>query len=314
MERTISVEDRIRRAEEIYYRRRQQEVPKEQYEYIPKKEKNIKEKKNVKLLKKMINQIIVCLIIYSVFYIIINNNYIFSEDFSNKLKEIMNQDIDIQKIYSYITVKGEEILEKIKGNEQSETNDQNNIESEQNIVDNGENIGGAEEQTEEGTENVGENSVTVETEEVQTEQVVELSQMEQDALYIKNSINFIKPVEGVISSKFGLRNPTVETVPKNHTGTDIAANMGTKIVSATEGTVTLVSTEGDYGNHIKIQVNDVIILYAHCKELLVKEGDVIKQGQEIATVGSTGNSTGPHLHFEIRYQDRYVDPELILEL
>ena len=313
MERTISVEDRIRKAEEIYYRRRQKELPKEEYEYIPKKEKNMKEKKNVKLLKKMINQIIVCLIIYSVFYIIINNNYIFSEDFSNKLKEIMSQDIDVKKIYSYITTQGNEILEKINLNKEDENNEPNNIEESRNLVNNEENIGGAEEKVEENAENnVEQNSETAETE--QTEKVVELSQMEQDALYIKNNINFIKPVEGVISSKFGLRNPTVETVPKNHTGTDIAANMGTKIVSATDGTVTLVSSEGDYGNHIKIQVNDVIILYAHCKELLVKKGDVIKQGQEIATVGSTGNSTGPHLHFEIRYQDRYVDPELILQL
>ena len=192
----------------------------------------------------------------------------------------------------------------------------NNNENQDNIINNDENIGGAEEneKNEEVEEVVNEqqNVEVIETEE--NESTTEVSQMEQDALYIKSTISFIKPVEGIISSKFGLRNPTVETVPKNHTGTDIAANLGTKIVSATNGTVTLVCTEGDYGNHIKIQVNDVIILYAHCKELLVKEGDIITQGQEIATVGSTGNSTGPHLHFEIRYQDRYVDPELILEL
>ena len=307
MERTISVEDRIRRAEEIYYRRRQKEIPKEEYEYIPKREKIKREKKNIKLLRKMINQIIVCLIIYSVFYIIVNNNYIFSEDFSNKLKEIMSQDIDIKKIYSCITVNVNELLKKFNSNAGNENTEQNNTENSQNLVNNEENIGGAEEQPEVNVE-------TIEAEQEQTEQVVELSQMEQDALYIKNSINFIKPVEGVISSKFGLRNPTVATVPKKHTGTDIAANLGTKIVSATDGTVTLVSSEGDYGNHLKIEVNNVTILYAHCKELLVKEGDVIKQGQEIATVGSTGNSTGPHLHFEIRYQERYVDPELILEL
>ena len=76
----------------------------------------------------------------------------------------------------------------------------------------------------------------------------------------------------------------------------------------------LSSSEGDFGNHLKIQVNDVIIVYAHCNKLYVKEGDTVVQGQEIAEVGSTGNTTGPHLHFEIRYQDRYVDPQLILEL
>ena len=312
MERTISVEDRIRRAEEIYYRRKQKEIPKEEYEYMPERKTIKKEKKNIRLLKKMINQIIVCLIIYSVFYMIINNNYIFSEDFSNKLKEIMSYDIDIQKFFSYITVNGNKILEKMNSNKQSENKEQNSIDNNQNLVNNEENIGGAEEQAEATSDSAEDNLETSETE--QNEQVVELTQMEQDALYIKNSINFIKPVEGVISSKFGLRNPTVETVPKNHTGTDIAANLGTPIVSATEGTVILASSEGDYGNHLKIQVNDIVILYAHCKELLVKEGDVIQQGQAIATVGSTGNSTGPHLHFEIRYQDRYVDPELILQL
>ena len=312
MERTISVEDRIRRAEEIYYRRKQKEIPKEEYEYIPERKTIKKEKKNIRLLKKMINQIIVCLIIYSVFYMIINNNYIFSEDFSNKLKEIMSYDIDIQKFFSYITVNGNKILEKMNSNKQSENKEQNSIDNNQNLVNNEENIGGAEEQAEATSDSAEGNLETSETE--QNEQVVELTQMEQDALYIKNSINFIKPVEGVISSKFGLRNPTVETVPKNHTGTDIAANLGTPIVSATDGTVILASSEGDYGNHLKIQVNDIVILYAHCKELLVKEGDVIQQGQAIATVGSTGNSTGPHLHFEIRYQDRYVDPELILQL
>ena len=64
---------------------------------------------------------------------------------------------------------------------------------------------------------------------------------------------------------------------------------------------------------MKIQINDVIIVYAHCSKLYVNEGDKIRQGQEIAEVGSTGNATGPHLHFEVRYQNRLIDPELILE-
>ena len=113
---------------------------------------------------------------------------------------------------------------------------------------------------------------------------------------------------------FGPRNPTTASVPKNHTGTDIAATIGTKIVSATEGNVILVSSQGDYGNHLKIQINDVTILYAHCDKVYVKEGDTVLQGQEIGEVGNTGNTTGPHLHFEIMYQNRYVDPQLILEL
>lgn len=70
---------------------------------------------------------------------------------------------------------------------------------------------------------------------------------------------------------------------------------------------------GDYGKHLKIENNGVETLYAHCSKILVNENDSIQIGQEIAKVGSTGNSTGPHLHFEIRYLGEFIDPSKILE-
>ena len=316
MERAMSVEDKIRRAEEIYYRRKEQENPKQENVRIPARNK----KKDVKLFKKMIIQIIICLTIYSVFYLVVNSNYIFSEDFTNKAREILSQDINFKEIYTFLSNKIDETISNFQYGEQTQENNQeNNIEQNQtnteNIQNNDENIGGAEEVLTEQVENV-ENSTTETTTsgETSTEAVSELSQMEQDANYIKSTISFIKPVTGTISSVYGWRNPTTATVPKDHKGTDIAAVTGTKIVSATDGTVILASSEGDYGNHLKIQINDVIIVYAHCNKLYVKEGDTITQGQEIAEVGSTGNTTGPHLHFEVRYQNRYVDPQMILEL
>ena len=314
MERVMSVEDKIRKAEEIYYRRRNQEVT--NTETI---KKSVKIKKDVKLLKKMIKQIIVCLIIYSIFYMIINNNYIFSEDFTNKVREILSQDINFAEIYSgFINIINQEKQSTETSNEivhqdteiPEQSTEQEKIKEE--IQNNDENIGGAEELPIIEEQTV-ENIATSEIETIQEETQV-LSQMEQDANYIKSAINFIKPVNGTISSMFGIRNPTTESVPKNHTGTDIAATTGTKIISATDGTVIYADSKGDFGKHIKIKINDVVILYAHCNKLYVKEGEVIKQGQEIAEVGSTGNTTGPHLHFEIRYQDRCVDPQLILEL
>lgn len=296
----MSVEDKIRRAEEIYYRRREQESPRQSETKIPNKEK-----KDYKLLKKMTIQICICLTIYSGIYLIINNNYIFSEDLKNKMKEILSQDINITEIYSFISNKFQTIFQQTKP-------ELNNPEEEltENIQNNDENIGGAEELLTNHEQNVENNNTQIPKIAEQTE----LTQMEQDANYIKSTISFIKPINGTISSGYGMRDPTTATVPKNHTGTDIAANIGTKIISATNGTVILSSSQGDYGKHLKIQINDVIIVYAHCNKLYVKEGDSIVQGQEIAEVGETGNTTGPHLHFEVRYQDRYVNPQMILEL
>ena len=119
----------------------------------------------------------------------------------------------------------------------------------------------------------------------------EKTQEEQDIENIKATTTWIKPIEGTITSKFGQREPTTSTVPKNHTGTDIGANIGAKIKASTSGEVVLASEEGDYGKHLKIQIGEVSIIYAHCNALYVKQGDHIEQGQEIAEVGSTGNST-----------------------
>lgn len=311
MERAMSVEDKIRRAEEIYYKRKEQEIPmRETIRRTP------REKKNIKLFRKMIRQIIVCLIIYGIFYLIVNNNYIFSADFTNKAKEILSQDINFVEVYSTISNKVVETYNKIVSSENADNKEEQQNENAKSENTNNENLNDQNAETQVETTNNDENIGGAEEmlAPVEENNAKELSQMEQDANYIKSTISFIKPINGKISSAFGWRNPTTETVPKNHTGTDIAAETGTKIISATDGNVILSSTTGDYGKHLKIQTNDVVIVYAHCSKLYVNEGDTIKQGQEIAEVGSTGNATGPHLHFEVRYQDRYVNPQLILEL
>ena len=296
MERIMSVEDKIRRAEAIYERRKQGNN--KQIASINVSDNN--KKKDIKLLKKMIIQILVCMVLYLIVYTIQNNSYVFSEDFINKANEILSYDTNFSEIYNNLKNGILSLLPK-ENNEVVNVEENNNTQNEQNNeLQNS--IGGA----------VEENSNEVNTEEVEPKQ--ELSQTEQDIINIKNTTTFIKPVEGVISSKFGNRETATGNVPKNHTGTDIDANLGTKIKSATNGEVVLASEEGDYGKHLKIQIGDVSIIYAHCNNLYVKQGDMVVQGQEIAEVGSTGNSTGPHLHFEIRYQERKIDPESILEL
>ena len=301
MERVMTVEERIRRAEEIYERRKRNEGLTVVHNEKSQKEKN--DKKDVKLLKKMIIQLIVCICIYFVIYTIQNNQYIFSEDFINKVNEIISYDIDFPKVYEDAKNYLMELFSSQRKNENQEQNNETN-EIQSNETANG--IGGA---VEENGEIVGE-----ETPEQEIAEEQNLSQEEQDILNVKNTTSFIKPVEGTISSTYGYRETATGNVPKNHTGIDIAAILGTKIKSATDGQVVLVSEEGDYGKHIKIQIGEVSIIYAHCNSIYVKEGDMVTQEQEIAEVGSTGNSTGPHLHFEIRISERTVDPQKILEL
>ena len=315
MERTMSVEEKIRRTEEIYARR-QEGVQRK----TAKVTVNNENKKDIKLLKKMIIQIVVSLLIYLVVYIIQNNNYIFSEDFLKRTNELLSYDINFGQIYENVKLNVERGINNFKEDNQGivENTENSNESIDENINENA--IGGAEESV---TENIIENTgETQEINEIQNNEqtteessnIAELSQEEQDIANIKATTTFIKPVEGTISSKFGQREPTTSTVPKNHTGVDIAANMGTKILAATGGEVVLASEEGDYGKHLKIQIGEVSVIYAHCNKLYVKQGDQITQGQEIAEVGSTGNSTGPHLHFEIRISERTIDPEKILTL
>lgn len=292
MERTMSVEEKIKRAEEIYARRHEQDLRGTVY-------LNGKEKKDIKLFKKMILQIVVCLLIYLIVYTVRNNNYIFSEDFINKTKELLTNDTNFSEIYDNIS----KSIINVFNNENKEQ--VNNIEVQ--TIDNIEET----QNTSEETKNL---PVEEDKEEKTEEKQVVLSEEEQEINEIKNTTTFIKPIQGTISSKYGLRNPTTATVPKNHTGTDIAANLGTVILSSTDGEVVVASSEGDYGNHLKIKIGNVSIIYAHCSKLYVNQGDKVVQGQEIAEVGSTGNSTGPHLHFEIRLNEKCVDPEKILEL
>lgn len=89
---------------------------------------------------------------------------------------------------------------------------------------------------------------------------------------------------------------------------------GEEIKSAITGNVSEISEEGNLGKHIKIENENHTTVYAHCKEIFVQEGDKIIQGDRIASIGNTGNSTGPHLHFEVIKNGEYINPlEVISE-
>ena len=115
-----------------------------------------------------------------------------------------------------------------------------------------------------------------------------------------------------ISSYFGWR--VLRGQPNCHTGLDIAAAYGTAIYAADNGTVKLAAyTNTGYGYYIMLDHhNGIVTIYGHCSALLVETGDVVARGQTIALVGSTGNSTGNHLHFEVRVNGTAVDPTIYL--
>ena len=185
MEKIIDKEERIRKAEELYARRQLQNE-------LRKKTSDRTDYKRKKPIKRLLIQILICISIYSIYYTTKNISDIFPQDWTYKISDVLEQNINFQKVVNSLK-------------KDSELNEM----TEKKIL------------------------------------VEELSKMEKDALYIKNNFSIIKPLDGEITSRFGLRNSDNPAVTKDHTGIDIAGDEGTVIVSAIDGVVELVSSEGD---------------------------------------------------------------------
>ncbi len=118
------------------------------------------------------------------------------------------------------------------------------------------------------------------------------------------------PVNGSLSSDFGWRKDPYSGKSRFHAGVDIAASSGTPIYSPQSGTVVYSGPYNGYGNVVVIKhPGDVYTLYGHTARYFVQAGQPVYAGQAIAQVGSTGRSTGPHLHFEVRQNQGYVNPK-----
>ena len=213
MERAISIEDKIKRAEEIYARRNSGNTSGTARVRV-----NGNDKKEMKFVKKLIIQMIICLFIYGVFYLVKNSNYIFSEDFVNKAKEVLSYDTNFGELYN--NAKNAVIGFFHRDDSQDEDNNQENaVDEKQQNDNNGEQNNTANStDTQQNVENNAE-SYNIEPNgiggavEIQ-EQDVQLTEEEQRIQTIKNTASFIKPVEGQISSKFGVRETNISTVPK----------------------------------------------------------------------------------------------------
>ena len=275
LERVLSEHEKIRRAEEIYCRRNHKNIS-TRPSYT--KEQKIKTYLGSKILLEML----VLVILAGTVFAVKNREFIFTQEFLNTLA---NYNVNITEKVSTITklFEYEDVADEIFVSQEEEKKEEK-IEENQEL------------QPQEKVENV---------ESIEPQAVTDVENL-------RNSYQFLKPIEGIVSSRFGSRQSQYQNVKGTHTGIDLATEQGTKIKAAMNGTVTQVSGEGDYGNHIKITQNNVTTLYAHCDQMYVAEGQEIEQGQEIASVGSTGNSTGPHLHFEVRIDDIPINPEDVM--
>ncbi len=290
MERILRDDEKIRKAEEIYYRRNHRNVSmagarvtKRQKTYL-----------GSKILLEML--ILLCLAI--AVFAVKNKNYIFTQDFLNSCAQYnVNLTDQYDKFMSYFKEdeEGNEVF--VNGEPQNSSENKEAEKKEEN----------EKQETETPTENT-------EVVQVQGEENPATSGQSviTDSASLKNAFSFVKPIEGIVTSGFGAKESAYQYVTGAHTGIDLAADFGVKIKATMSGTVTQVSSQGDYGNHIRVTKDNVTTLYAHCQDMYVAEGQEIIAGQEIASVGSTGNSTGPHLHFEIRINDQPINPAEII--
>lgn len=124
----------------------------------------------------------------------------------------------------------------------------------------------------------------------------------------------LNPVSGKITSRFGYRTHPVTGVRKFHNGIDLAARIGTPVLSPAPGIVSSVTFNNTGGNQLVVKHdNGYQTGYAHLSKVLVSVGAKISQGEQIALTGNTGASTGPHLHFVLKKDGDYLDPESIFK-
>lgn len=137
--------------------------------------------------------------------------------------------------------------------------------------------------------------------------------------YIMDQVSFgeletVTPVMGTLWSEYGYRDHPIDGEYKFHNGVDIGADQGREIGAFADGTVEYIGQNDAYGNYLQIDHGQGIkSFYAHCSQLCVRQGDVVTAGQKVAEVGSTGNATGPHLHFELKYNGTHIDPAYYIE-
>ncbi len=139
--------------------------------------------------------------------------------------------------------------------------------------------------------------------------LIELDDKLDEKNELLSHIPSIYPTYGRITSRFGARTDPFNRSRTFHNALDIANSYGTPIYAAAAGKVVFVGYDGGYGNKVVIRHNsEITTVYGHNSRIVVEDGEMVKKGQTIAYMGSTGRSTGPHLHFEVLKYGQSVDP------
>jgi murein DD-endopeptidase MepM/ murein hydrolase activator NlpD len=122
------------------------------------------------------------------------------------------------------------------------------------------------------------------------------------------------PILGHLNSEYGYRDHPINGTYQFHGGVDIGGQSGDSIGAFAAGTVEYIGEDDSYGLYLQIDHgNGVKSFYAHCKKLCVSKGQTVSAGEKVAEVGSTGSATGPHLHFELKYNKLHLNPAYYLE-
>lgn len=277
-----------------------------------------------KLLTKTVRQTLICLIVLAVIASIIKIGTPQTHFLQNKLKGILAYNIDlkgagggIQDVFNNLA-NGDESKDEALTKDKDDNSEKYSSNS-GDLASTGEQKKTNEELepasavfTEVGSLVESANYDNSEAEEAQTENAKEMENStgtENEKIFGNEGYSFIIPVGGIIGSFFSERVHPIKNEILFHKGIDIEAQSGTPIKAAYGGEVVEADKEATYGNYVKIKhIDGLTTLYAHCSKLLVKSGQKVKQGDVIAEVGCTGAAEGPHLHFEVRKDNKAVNP------
>ncbi|MCQ2470984.1 MAG: M23 family metallopeptidase [Clostridia bacterium] len=211
-----------------------------------------------------------------------------AKDLKEKYKQIMSDNVSFAQVVSSAKEVAESVMKPVSASNTIEVIERN--------------------ETDEEKEEVKEETETEKKEEDTYEKSDERTVSQVMSIF-SDSDSIISPAHGAITSRFGYRTDPISGITKLHSAVDIAVNEGTRVSAAWDGIVTKAGYDDTAGNYVwMVHKNGCETLYCHCSKLLVSKGDVIRAGEYIALSGSTGYSTGPHLHFGIKKEGQMIDP------